>query len=49
MGQLRDVIEPTGFNANAVTIEDPTFGPTWLAPAAIMPGRLAKFAFQIDF
>ena len=36
-------------NANAVTIEDPTFGPTWLAPTAIMPGRLAKFAFQIDF
>ena len=36
-------------NANAVTVEDPTFGPTWLSPTAIMPGRLAKFAFQIDF
>ena len=37
------------FNANAVTIEEPTFGPNWLAPTAIMPGRLAKFAFQFDF
>ena len=37
------------FNANAVTIEEPSFGPGWLAPINIMPGRLAKFAFQVDF
>ena len=37
------------FNANAVTIEEPSFGPAWLAPINIMPGRLAKFAFQVDF
>ena len=37
------------FNANAVTLEQPGYGPQWLAPQAIMPGRLAKFAFQLDF
>ena len=37
------------FNANAVTLEQPGFGAQWLAPQAIMPGRLAKFAFQLDF
>ena len=36
-------------NANAVTIEEPSFGDNWLDPINIMPGRLAKFAFQIDF
>ena len=37
------------FNANAATREQPGFGTTWLTPQAIMPGRLAKFAFQFDF
>ena len=37
------------FNANAVTIEEPSFGPEWLAPTTIMPGRLVKVAFQFDF
>ncbi len=37
------------FNANAVTREQPGFGPTYLQPQVIMPGRLAKFAFQFDF
>lgn len=37
------------FNANTVTKEQPAFGPQWLAPQAIMPGRLGKFAFQVDF
>lgn len=37
------------FNANAVTLEQPGFGAQWLAPQAIMPGRLARFAFQLDF
>ena len=36
-------------NANAVTIDEPSFGPEWLAPINIMPGRLAKFALQVDF
>jgi hypothetical protein len=37
------------FNANAVTLEQYAVGPTYLAPQAILPGRLAKFAFQFDF
>ena len=37
------------FNANTVTKEDLGFGPEWLTPQAIMPGRLLKFAFQFDF
>ena len=37
------------FNANAIVTEEPSFGASWLDPRAIMPGRLAKFAFQIDF
>ena len=36
------------FNANAVTKEE--YGLTnYLGPIAIMPGRLGKFAFQLDF
>ena len=37
------------FNANAVTSELPGFGARYLQPALIMPGRLVKFSFQIDF
>ena len=37
------------FNANSVTIEESSFGPEWLDPINIMPGRLAKFAIQVDF
>ena len=37
------------FNANAVTNEEYGFGPRYLNPVAIMPGRLGKFAFQFDF
>lgn len=37
------------FNANSVTLEQYAVGPTYLAPQAILPGRLAKFAFQLDF
>tara|TARA_B100001123_G_scaffold449080_1_gene612881 strand:- start:27537 stop:30554 length:3018 start_codon:yes stop_codon:yes gene_type:complete len=37
------------FNANTVTMEQPAYGADWLAPQVIMPGRLAKFAFQLDF
>ena len=36
-------------NANAVMAEDSAYGPSWLSPVVIMPGRLAKFAFQLDF
>ena len=37
------------FNANAVTKEEYSLGGGYLQPVAIMPGRLAKFAFQLDF
>ena len=37
------------FNSNTVTFEQPGFGANWLNPQAIMPGRLVKFAFQLDF
>ncbi len=36
-------------NANAVMAEDSAYGPGWLSPVVIMPGRLAKFGFQLDF
>ena len=37
------------FNENAVTQELSGFGPRYLKPALIMPGRLGKFSFQFDF
>ena len=37
------------FNANAVTNEEYALGANYLKPVAIMPGRLAKFAFQFNF
>ena len=37
------------FNANSVTKEEYSLGGNYLQPVAIMPGRLAKFAFQLDF
>ena len=37
------------FNANAVTNEEYALGANYLRPVAIMPGRLAKFAFQFNF
>ena len=37
------------FNANAVSLEQYAVGPDYLKPQAILPGRLAKFAFQLDF
>lgn len=37
------------FNANAVVQEQSGYPTGWLNPLAIMPGRLAKVAFQIDF
>ena len=37
------------FNANAILNEEYGLGPSYLNPVAIMPGRLAKFAFQLDF
>ena len=36
-------------NENSVTEEDLNYGPNYLTPTAIMPGRLAKFAFQYYF
>ena len=37
------------FNSNSIVRESPGFGPSWLTPQSIMPGRLGKFAFQFDF
>ena len=37
------------FNANSATFEEVGYGTTYLYPQVIMPGRLAKFAFQIDY
>ena len=37
------------FNSNPVTIEEYGYGANYLRPLVIIPGRLAKFAFQIDF
>ena len=37
------------FNANSATSEVLGFGPLYLNPQVIMPGRLGKLAFQIDF
>ena len=36
-------------NENSITEEDVNYGPNYLAPLAIMPGRLAKFAVQYNF
>lgn len=36
-------------NANSVTLEQYAVGPAYLSPQAILPGRLGKFAFQLDF
>ena len=36
-------------NANSIIEEDRNYGPNYLRPTAIMPGRLAKFALQFNF
>ena len=37
------------FNANSNTFIEPAYGAFWQTPQVIMPGRLAKIAFQFDF
>ena len=37
------------FNANSSTLEQYGLGPNYLQPLVIMPGRLGKFGFQLDF
>jgi hypothetical protein len=37
------------FNQNTAVQEEPGFGTTLWQPQVIMPGRLAKFGFQLDF
>ena len=37
------------FNANTAVQEEPGFGTALWQPQVIMPGRLAKFGFQLDF
>jgi hypothetical protein len=36
-------------NSNAVLTLNGTYGPTWLRPTSIMPGRLVKIGVQIDY
>ena len=55
-GQFRAMFDLYNlFNANTITIENVGFGAStgvgagWLSPRSFMPGRLAKFAFQLDF
>jgi hypothetical protein len=37
------------FNANPVLQYNNTYGSAWQQPLLILPGRLVKFGFQIDF
>ena len=40
------------FNSNTVLFTNESFGADgmdWLKPASLLPGRLAKFGFQLDF
>ena len=37
------------FNANAVSREVGGFGPVYLQPVGLQPGRLAKISFQFNF
>jgi hypothetical protein len=36
-------------NSNATLAWNTTYGPTWLVPTRIMPGRIIKFGTQVDF
>ena len=36
-------------NGNSILGENTAFGSAWLRPRAVLPGRLIKFAFQVDF
>ena len=36
-------------NGNSILGENTAFGAAWLRPRAVLPGRLIKFAFQVDF
>ena len=36
-------------NSNAILEENVSFDANWLQPVAVLPGRLLKFAFQLDF
>ena len=36
-------------NNSAVLVLNTRFGPQWQRPTFILPGRLIKFGFQVDF
>ena len=36
-------------NANAVLLQNNTYGPKWQQPTSVLPGRLFKFSAQLDF
>ena len=37
------------FNASPILLLNNTYGPNWLRPVAVLPGRLFKFGAQLDF
>jgi hypothetical protein len=37
------------FNSNAVLVMNTTYGPSWLTPTVVLPGRLLKLGVQVDF
>jgi len=48
--QLRAMLDLFNvLNSNLVTLEQYAVGPAYLNPQGILPGRLAEFAFQLDF
>jgi hypothetical protein len=36
-------------NANSILTLNTTYGPSWLTPTLVLPGRLVKFGTQVDF
>ena len=37
------------FNANTVLLVNTNYGPQWLLPTEVLPGRLFKIGVQLDF
>jgi hypothetical protein len=37
------------FNDATITARNTTFGPNWLRPSTVVPGRFVKLGAQLDF